>query len=181
MYTKGVGFYKYSGKAYENVRKLREGVHVQDKYRRDRATAVNRDLIRNFKSVPVGVPRGLKEIYRGVDLKHAIPYGKDKFLIESKSYMSFSKSKKVASRFPQKANKIHGILVLDTKLIPRRTPVIYNKLWGMKSSSSAETEEEVLLLPGTMIISKTPFVNKIYNKSYNYYKVLKYVPYKIPI
>jgi hypothetical protein len=177
MYTKGSGFYKYSGKAYENVRKLKEGVHVQDKYRRDRATATNRDLIKNFKSVPVGVPHGLKEIYRGVDLKHAVPYGKDKLLIESKSYMSFSKSKTVASSFPKKINKIHGILVLDPNIIPRRTPVIYNKLWGMKSTVSEE--EEVVLLPGTLIISKTPFVNRIHNKPYNYYKVLKYIPYKL--
>jgi hypothetical protein len=132
--------------------------------------------MRNFKTVPVGVPYGLKEIYRGVDLKHAVPYGKDKLLLESKSYMSFSKSKLVASGFPKKENKIHGILILNTNLIPRRTPVLYNKMWGMKSTIS---EEEVVLLPGTMIISKTPIVNRIYNKPYNYYKVLKYTPYKL--
>ena len=91
----------------------------------------------------MGVPHGLKEIYRGVDLKHAVPYGKDKLLIESKSYMSFSRSKQVASGFPKQTNKIHGIYLF------------YNKLWGMKSTIS---EEEVVLLPGTLIISKTPFV-----------------------
>jgi hypothetical protein len=45
--------------------------------------------------------------------------------------------------------------------------------------SAVSEEEEVVLLPGTLIISKTPFVNRIHNKPYNYYKVLKYIPYKL--
>jgi len=175
MYVKGSGFKDYSGKSYENIRRLREGKHIQDNKKRQQALIANKHLIQNFKSVPIGIPYNLKVIYRGVDLSHAKTYGKDIMYIESKSYLSFSKIKLTAASFPKVANKIHGILVLNTQIIPRRTPVIYNRMWGMKSSQ--EQEEEVLLPPGILIFSTIPTSNRTYNK--RYYNVIQYKPFPL--
>lgn len=176
VYTKGKGFEKYSGGSHKYIRKMKEGKPVDNINKRKQKT-IRHDtyLIQNFKTVPPGIPHGLKHIFRGVDLRYAKPYDKDTMYIESKSYMSFSKNKLIAGSFPKDANKIHGTLVLSTEIIPRRTPVIYNQLWGMKSSQPQE--KEVLLPPGILIFSKTPTSNRTYNKKY--YNVVKYQPYKL--
>lgn len=147
MYAKGIGFEKYTGSKYQNIRSLREGKTFYDNTRKKEAKQYDSYLIKNFKSVPIGRPSKLNFIYRGVDLRHAKPYGKNILFIESRSYMSFSKTQKVAKDFPKIVNKDHGILVLNVDIIPRRTPVIYNGLWGMKS---VYNEEEVLLPPGIL-------------------------------
>ena len=136
---------------------------------------VNKHLIKNFKSVPIGIPYNLKEIYRGVDLRYAKTYGKDTMYIESKSYISFSKSKKIAADFPKNANKDHGTLELNVKNIPRRTHIIENKRWGMKSYQPQE--KEVLLPPGILIFSTIPTSNRTYNK--RYYNVIQYKPFAL--
>ena len=173
----GSGYAKYSGKTFENVRTLKEGGTVGDAWKRQRAREANSLLIKNFKSLPIGAPSGLHALYRGIDLKYAKPDGKNTFFIDSKSYLSFSRNISQAAQFPKQANRTQGILILDTKLIPRRTPVIYNTLWGMKSAYP--NEKEVVLPPGKLIFSRVPGATKTARGEIPHYKVVSYKPYSL--
>lgn len=170
----GGGYAKYSGQTFVNVRTIKEGGTVTDAWRRQRAKEANAMLIKNFKSVPIGAPHGLHTLYRGIDLKHAKPGGKSDMFIDSKSYLSFSRNISQAAQFPKQANGTRGILILDTKLIPRRTPVIYNTLWGMKSAYS--NEKEVVLPPGKMIFARVHGATKTARGEIPHYKILSYKP-----
>lgn len=175
MYERGKGFYAYSGRSYEKVRKLREGQYLGENNKKQ-AMKVNRNLIRNFKHTPVGKPHKLQRyIYRGVDMRYAKPYSKGLLYIESKSYMSFSLFQSVAAGFPKSGNREQGILVLDVNMIPRRTPVIYSGMWGMKSQSA--DEKEIVLPPGILIFSSVPNSSRNYGKKY--YDVKRFIPAKI--
>lgn len=174
MYARGDGFHAYSGRTYEKVRRLREGKRLEEQDRKE-AIKVNRNLIQNFKHTPLGKPHDVQYIYRGVDLRHAKPYAKGLLFIESKSYMSFSKFQSVAAGFPKNGNRDQGILALNFNIIPRRTPVIYNGMWGMKSKNPREGE--VLLPPGIIIFSSTP--NKSRNYGKKYYDVKRFIPSKL--
>lgn len=173
------GFRKYSGGHYQRVVKLREGQDVHNEYQKKAAMEANKKLMAEFKELQKQksrhkspFPFGSKYIYRGVkNINNSTNYQKNPqgdYIKDYKSYISFSRSEKVALQFATggPANS-PAVLELDIGNISKRSPVIYNGMWGFKSYNP--DEQEVLLLPGRLIILRHPL------------RYIQYGHHKVPI
>lgn len=173
------GFKKYSGRHHERVVKLREGRNVHNEQQRKDAMDANRKLMIEFKELQKQksrhkspLPFGSKYIYRGVkNINNATNYQKTPqgdYIKDYKSYISFSRSEQVALHFATggPANS-PAVLELDVGNISKRSPIIYNGMWGFKSYNPGE--QEALLLPGRLIISRHPL------------RYVQYGRHKVPI
>ena len=158
------GYGAYSGGRYVEIRKIREGQAVHNEHQKQVAIKANKKMMEEFKALQSTktrqtLPFGTKYIYRGVkNINNTTNYQQNSqgnYLKDYKSYISFSRSIDVAKHFAS-GGFAHSpaILLLDIREISKKVPLIYDGVWGFKSNNPGE--QEVLLPPGRLIISRHP-------------------------
>jgi len=162
--TRKDGYHMYSGAHYDRIKKLREDTPVYNEYQKQIAIKTNRKLLKEFQELQTmktrqTLPFGSKFIYRGVkNINNTANYQQNSqgnYSKDYKSYISFSRSIDVAKQFAS-GGPVHSpaILLLDIREISKKVPIIYNGVWGFQSQNPQE--QEVLLPPGRLIISRHP-------------------------
>lgn len=152
------GYRMYSGKAYPDIRTIREKGVVRNDNDRKRALKANENLMKEFRTVkfqiPKGIPYNIRYVFRGDDMKTLTPLKNGMLSKVFPSYVSFSRDVSVAYKFAFKLNK-PIIFMLDLKSISKQVPVVYNGLWKFKSFNPHE--KEVLLPPGKLFVHKRAY------------------------